>query len=135
MHSSLPAVAVVAAGETMRDALTASLSARGFRIDGYESLQAFLDVTRLSRPMCLIVDLASTSLEESERAALELRAVLRKHALSLPLILLAGHGEMARGGLALQPNLSILIKPVAPDLLSALVKRALNSPSLGPTTS
>ncbi len=121
----------------MRDALTSSLSARGFRIDGYESLQAFLDVSGLSRPMCLIVDLdlASTSLEESERAALELRAVLRKHAPSLPLILLAGHGEMARGGLALQPNLSILIKPVAPDLLSALVKRALNPPSLGPATS
>jgi FixJ family two-component response regulator len=125
---SLPAVAVVAAGDTMRDALTSSLAARGFHIDGYESVQTFLDVARLRRPICLIVDLASTSLAASERTALELRAALRKLAPSLPLILLAGHGEMARGGLALQPNLSILVKPVAPDLLSALVRRALNSP-------
>jgi DNA-binding NtrC family response regulator len=130
----LPAVAVVAARDTMRDALTSSLTARGFRIANYESLEGFLEAVRQSPPMCLVVDLASTSLAESERAALQLRVALRQHAPSLPLIVLAGHAEMARGGLALQPNLSILIKPVAPDLLSALVRRALNLEPMGSTT-
>lgn len=112
----------------MRDALTASLAARGFLVEGFESLQAFLARARQSPPFCLIVDLVGSSLETCERATVELKQAVKDSAPALPLVLLTSHAEMARGGLALQPNLSILVKPVAPDLLSAVVGRALLVP-------
>jgi FixJ family two-component response regulator len=126
---SPPLVAIVAAGEVMRDALTASLAARGFLVEGFESLQAFLERARHRAPFCLIVDLVGSSRETCERGAIELKKAVRDLAPALPLVVLTSHAEMARGGLTLQPNLSILVKPVAPDLLSAVVGRALRAPS------
>jgi FixJ family two-component response regulator len=127
MHSTLPLVALVAASETMRDALSASLAARGYGVSRYVSVPAFLASAVKALPACLIVDLASTSPAASEKEIVDIRCTLQRSAPPLPLIVLSGFAETARGGLAPQRDLSILVKPAAPDQLAALVARAIQS--------
>lgn len=116
----------MAAGEVMRDALAASLSARGFIVDPYESVRPFLDGALRQQTHCLVADLDDSPHDTGERDAFELRDGLNAHGLSLPMILLSGLAKLARGGLALQPNLSILIKPVDPAYLAGLVLRLIH---------
>lgn len=115
----------MAAGDVMRDALAASLSARGFAVDAHESLRAFFDSALRQQTHCLVADLDASPHDAGERDVFELREGLNAHGLSLPMILLSGLAKMARGGLALQPNLSILIKPVDPAYLAGLALRLI----------
>lgn len=118
-------VAVVAANQVMRDALTASLQARGFAVAVFESLEGFLGETPGDRFGCLVADLAAAARQDDELGALAVSEALRKRGLGLPAILLSGHARVARGGLVAQPKLSVLVKPVDPALLAQLVCRAV----------
>lgn len=117
-----PIVRVVDDDPSFLRAVTRRLEAAGFRVEAFESAEAF--ATRFTdAPGCVVLDLKMPGV-----GGLELQQSLGRVEDPLPVIFLTGHGDVRSSVQAMkQGALDFLTKPVAGDELIDAVRRAIAS--------
>ncbi len=119
--SAEPTVFVVDDDAAVRESLTELLGAAGHAVRSYASAEAFLEDFRPGQPGCLLLDVRMPGLD-----GLGLQRELQRRAVTLPIILITGHGEaaVARSGFKMGA-LDFLEKPCDCAELIQLVEVAL----------
>jgi FixJ family two-component response regulator len=107
--------------ESTRTAITRLLRASGFEAIGYSSAGEFL----INRPGdglgCLLLDIHMPG-----PSGLDLQAALREQGITLPVVFMTGHADVASCVAAMRGGaMDYLEKPVASDALLDVVRRAL----------
>ena len=95
------------------------LVAAGFRVETFESAQAFLQRSPPRGAHCLVVDVRMPGM-----GGPELRDVLRKQGRDSPLIFITAHGtDEIEEDLGME---TVLLKPIEGDLLVRAIDNAIN---------
>lgn len=117
-----PTVFIVDDDAAVRQGLGALLGAKGYRVEPYESAEAFLARAALDRvPACLLADIRMPGM-----SGLELQRQLKQRAVALPVIVITGHGDVPQAVAALKAGaVDFLEKPFDSDQLLAAVTEAL----------
>lgn len=116
-----PLIHVVDDDASMRTALLRLLDAAGFEARGYASTGEFLLHPLTDRPGCLLLDLRLPG-----PSGLELQAAMQPLHISLPIIFLTGHGDVASSVQAMKAGaVDFLTKPVKRETLLEAIARAL----------
>jgi FixJ family two-component response regulator len=119
--SETPLIHVVDDDESLRNSLLRLLRAAGFEACGYGSTGEFLLNPLPDRPGCVLLDLRLPG-----PSGLELQAALHRQGVTLPVIFLTGHGDVASSVRAMQAGaVDFLTKPVTRDTLFGALQRAL----------
>lgn len=120
MPSADPTVYLVDDDEPLRVALVRLLRTLGYAVVDFNSAEAFLAVAPQG-PGCLLLDVRMP-----QRSGLELQAEMARLGLTLPIVFLTGHGDIAMSVQALRAGAEdFLTKPVSRLALSAAIERAL----------
>lgn len=91
----------------IRDALALLIESSGFTIQIFESAEGFLGSYDPERPGCLLLDVRMPAM-----SGLELQEVLSKRHISLPIIFISGHAEVADSAKAFRAGaIDFLEKP------------------------
>ena len=115
-----PTIYLVDDDERLRTALARLLCVQGYAVVAFESAEAFLAAAPQG-PGCLLLDVRMP-----QRSGLELQAEMARHGLTLPIVFLTGHGDIAMSVRALRAGAEdFLTKPVSRMALSAAIERAL----------
>jgi FixJ family two-component response regulator len=116
-----PLIHVVDDDESMRGALLRLLAAAGFAARGYASAGEFLIEPPLDRPGCLLLDVRMPG-----PSGLDLQAALLRQGVTLPVVFLTGHGDVASSVSAMKIGaVDFLEKPVERATLLDAIQRAL----------
>jgi FixJ family two-component response regulator len=119
--SETPLIHVIDDDESLRTSLLRLLGEAGFEACGYGSTGEFLLHPLPDRPGCVLLDLRLPG-----PSGLELQAALRQRDVTLPVIFLTGHGDVASSVRAMQAGaVDFLTKPVERDTLFGALQRAL----------
>ncbi len=119
--STNPLIHVVDDDDSMRTALLRLLDAAGFEARGYASTGEFLLHPLPDRPGCLLLDLRLPG-----PSGLELQAALQQQGVTLPVVFLTGHANVASSVRAMKAGaVDFLTKPVKRDVLLDALRRAL----------
>jgi FixJ family two-component response regulator len=114
-------VAIVDDDPGVRDSLTVLLSASGYQTREYGSAEAFLREPLDGARACAIIDLRLPGMD-----GLQLQAEMGRRGLSLPVILVTAHGDVASARQALRAGaVDFLEKPIDNDALLAAVRGAI----------
>ena len=120
----MPASAIVYVVDDDRDvrsALSRLLSSAGLSAAAFESPRAFLDGYDRTACACLVLDLAMPGVD-----GLELQRMLEREGVTLPIVFLTGHGDVASSVQAMKRGATdFLQKPVDDEVLLAAVAQAL----------
>jgi len=120
--SEAPLVHVVDDDASLRTSLLRLLRVAGFEARGYGSTGEFLLRPLPDRPGCVLLDLRMPG-----PSGLELQEALRRQGVSLPVVFLTGHGDVASSVRAMQAGaVDFLTKPVQRDTLFEALRRALD---------
>lgn len=112
---------VVEDDESLRTALLELLQIAGYETLGYESTGDFLLHPPQDRPGCLLLDVRLPG-----PSGLELQGALQRQGVSLPVIFLTGHADVASSVRAMKAGaVDFLEKPVERDTLLESIERAL----------
>jgi FixJ family two-component response regulator len=107
--------------EPTRTALIRLLSASGFEAVGYSSAGEFLINRPADGPGCLLLDIQMPG-----PSGLDLQVALREQGMALPVVFMTGHADVASCVAAMRGGaIDFLEKPIAPDALLDVVRRAL----------
>jgi FixJ family two-component response regulator len=119
---SLPAlIHVVDDDDSMRNALLRLLGAAGFEARGYASAGEFLLQQPPDRASCLLLDVRMPG-----PSGLDLQAALQRQGITLPVVFLTGHGDVATSVSALKTGaVDFLEKPFERGALLDAIQRAL----------
>ena len=122
MNASVqPLIHVVDDDESLRTALMRLLVAAGFEVRGYASTGEFLLDPPQDRPGCVLLDVRLPG-----PSGLDLQAALQRQNISLPVIFLTGHADVASSVRAMKAGaVDFLEKPVRRDTLLDAIQRAL----------
>lgn len=82
-------VYIVDDDEAVRKALTLLIGSVGLNVESYPSAQSFLDAYAGNRPACLVLDVRMPGM-----SGLDLQDRLRAMDISLPVIIMTGHGDV-----------------------------------------
>lgn len=124
--STTPLIHLVEDDDSLRTALLRLLDAAGFEARGYDSAGAFLLEPPPDRPGCLLLDVRLPG-----PSGLELQAVLPRQGVSLPVVFLTGHADVASSVRAMKAGaVDFLTKPVERDALLDAIGRALTRDAL-----
>lgn len=105
----------------VRASLTLWLGMRGQQTQVFESAETFLQVAQPGMRGCAIVDLRLTGMD-----GLALQRSLRERGITLPLIFISGHGDVATARDALKAGaFDFIEKPIDNEQLVELVEAAL----------
>jgi FixJ family two-component response regulator len=105
----------------IRDSLSLWLGMRGIRCHAYESAERFLEAVRPDWRGCVLIDLQMAGID-----GLQLQAALIERQITMPVIFVTGHGDVATARDALKAGaLDFIEKPVDNDRLVELVGAAL----------
>lgn len=116
-----PTVFLVDDDAAIRDALSLLLSLKGMRAQVFASAEAFLETYQPDWRGCLLTDLRMPGM-----SGLELNQSLRKRGVSLPVIVLTAHGDVATARAALKSGaFDFLEKPVNDELLMDVLTHAV----------
>jgi two-component system response regulator FixJ len=116
-----PLVHVVDDDEAVRDSLALLLDAAGFATRAYDSAEAFLSVLPGLTSGCVITDVRMPELD-----GLELQRRIADVGVSLPVIVMTGHGDVPIAVEALKAGAAdFLEKPFDDEQLIGAVRRAL----------
>jgi FixJ family two-component response regulator len=116
-----PTVFVVDDDAAIRDALSLIISLKGLRAAVFSSAEDFLAVYETSWRGCLLTDLKMPGL-----TGLELQSVLRERGVTLPVVVLTAHGDVATTRTALKNGaVDFLEKPVDDDVLVDVLMSAI----------
>jgi FixJ family two-component response regulator len=103
-------------------ALARLLRADGWRVELFDSAEAFLDRWRSDDFGCLLLDVNLPGLD-----GLELQQRLRDAGEACPIVFLTGHGDIPTSVRAIKAGAAdFLTKPVADDELNASIRRAID---------
>jgi RNA polymerase sigma factor (sigma-70 family) len=121
IEASTPTVYVVDDDAAVRDALSLLISLKGMRAAVFGSAADFLSVYTPDRRGCLLTDF-----KMPEMNGLELQAELRKRGVTLPVVMLSAHGDVATTRTALKNGaVDFLEKPVDDAVLVDVLSNAL----------
>jgi RNA polymerase sigma factor (sigma-70 family) len=121
--SDTPLIHVVDDDEPLRTSLLRLLRESGFEVRGYGSTGEFLLHPPTDRGGCLLLDLQLPG----GPSGLDLQSVLREHGVSLPVIFLTAHGDVAASVRAMKAGaVDFLTKPVGREELFDAIRRALD---------
>jgi FixJ family two-component response regulator len=116
-----PTVFLVDDDASIRDALSLLLSLKGMRAQVFASAEAFLETYQPDWRGCLLTDLRMPGM-----SGLDLNQSLRQRGVSLPVILLTAHGDVATARAALKSGaFDFLEKPVNDELLMDVLTHAV----------
>ena len=119
--SETPLIHVVDDDDSLRTSLLRLLKAAGFEACGYGSAGEFLLRPPPDRAGCVLLDLRMPG-----PSGLELQAALRRQGVTLPVIFLTGHGDVAASVRAMQAGaVDFLTKPVRREALFDALRQAL----------
>lgn len=105
----------------IRNALTASLQARGLSVQDYESAEAFLNSYEDDQTGCLVLDIRMPGIN-----GLELQKILVEKKYTIPIIFVTGHGDVPMSVQALKNGaLDFLEKPYRQEVLQERIEQAL----------
>lgn len=114
-------IAIVDDDSGVRDSLTVLLSAAGYRTREYGSAEAFLREPLEGNPGCAIIDLRLPGID-----GLALQAEMGRRGLSMPVILVTAHGDVASARQALRTGaVDFLEKPIDNEELLNAVRNAV----------
>jgi FixJ family two-component response regulator len=102
-------------------ALSRQLRANGWRVEAYDSAEAFLEHREPRALACLVLDVSLPGLDgiELQRQMLEMQE-------PMPIVFLTGHGDIPMSVQAMRAGASnFLTKPVNAADLCAAIRRAL----------
>jgi two-component system response regulator FixJ len=120
--SSDAIVHVIDDDEAVRDSLAFLLSSAHFLVETYESANIFLGKLPQSSAGCIITDVRMPGL-----SGIDLLRRVKETKLSLPVIIMTGHGDVPLAVEAMKAGASDFIeKPVDDEVMLAAVRRALN---------
>src|SRR6266568_2530592 len=106
-------VYVVDDDEAVRDSLSALLDANGYTSRGFSSAQEFLAAAPTLRPGCVIADIRMPGMD-----GLEMQQRLIERALSFPLIVITGHGDVPLAVRAMKAGaMDFIEKPFAAEII------------------
>lgn len=116
------AVFVVDDDEAIRDSLAALLQAEGLTVETFASGEAFLAAFDADdRPGCLLVDMRMPGM-----SGLELHEALAARAVSIPVIMITGQGDVPTAVRAMKAGVAEFVeKPVNPDEVLEMIGRLL----------
>jgi FixJ family two-component response regulator len=118
---TVPTVHVVDDDEPLRTALARLLRTKGYEVRTYASAGDFLITPPAGGQGCLILDLRMPG-----PSGLALQEALDRYAVTLPIVFLTGHGDVASSVRAMKAGaVDFLTKPVEPDVLLQAVAVAL----------
>lgn len=116
-------VHVIDDDEAMRESLSFLLEASGMSARTYGSAAEFLAGVDAAEPGCVVTDIRMP-----EMNGLELVAELKARGVTLPIIVITGHGDVPLAVEAMKAGVSdFLEKPFSDDTLLATIRRALDS--------
>lgn len=116
-------VFIVEDDAAVRDSLGLLLGLHGLRTQSFGSAEDFLRVYQPAWAGCLLLDVRMPGM-----SGLELQETLRLQKLTLPVIIMTAHGDIATVRTALRSGaVDFLEKPVDPDALLAAVRTALDA--------
>ncbi len=116
-----PLIHVVDDDDSLRTALLDLLGAAGYEARGYASTGAFLLDPPPDRAGCVLLDVRMPG-----PSGLDLQGALQRLAITLPVIFLTGHADVASSVRAMKAGaVDFLEKPVARDDLLDAIRRAL----------
>ncbi len=119
--STSPLIHVVDDDESMRTSVLELLEAAGFEARGYASTGEFLLHPPPDRVGCLLLDVRLPG-----PSGLDLQAALRRQGVTLPIVFLTGHANVATSVLAMKGGaVDFLEKPVGREVLLEALGRAL----------
>ena len=114
---------VVDDDDAVRAALRALLETAGYRTARFESGVAFLDSLDTVRGACVLLDVKMPELD-----GLEVQRRLNDRGVTLPVIIVTGHGDIAMAVQAMRAGaVDFLEKPVSRDRLLEAVARAIDT--------
>jgi RNA polymerase sigma factor (sigma-70 family) len=114
-------VFVVDDDASIRDALSLLISLKGLRAAVFSSAEDFLAVYESGWRGCLLTDLKMPGM-----SGLDLQALLRDRNVTLPVVVLTAHGDVATTRAALKSGaVDFLEKPVDDDVLIDVLKNAI----------
>lgn len=116
-----PTVFIVDDDDAVRDALKLLMESAGLRAETYATGQAFLNACRPERAGCLVLDIRMPGL-----SGLELQERLSAAGISLPVIMLTGHGDVPAAVRALKAGaVDFLEKPYESERLLERIRQAI----------
>lgn len=119
--SPAPTAYLVDDDSAIRDSLSLWLGMRGIRCVAYESAEAFLAAVQPESRGCVLIDLQLEGID-----GLQLQARLAQRKVTMPIIFVTGHGDVAAARDALKAGaLDFIEKPVDNERLVELVETAL----------
>jgi FixJ family two-component response regulator len=117
-----PVVHVVDDDDLARKGTARLLGVAGFAVRTYASAHEFLTTVEPDAPGCIILDLRLP-----DASGLDIQVALIDRAVTLPIIFMTGHGQIADTVRAMQRGaVDFLTKPVDADVLLAAIARALD---------
>jgi two-component system response regulator FixJ len=106
----------------IRDSLTLLIETAGFNIQSFESALDFLDSYDPARPGCLLLDVRMPTM-----SGLDLQEELGKRDISIPIIFLSGHAEVADSAKAFRAGaIDFLEKPFENSVLLERIREGIN---------
>ena len=122
MPSDKGVVHVIDDDEAMRESLAFLLGAVGMEVQTYESAEAFLEIAPTVKAGCVITDVRMPRL-----SGVELLRQLRDRQVSIPVIMITGHGDVPLAVEAMKIGaMDFLEKPFDDEALLASVRSALD---------
>src|SRR3954447_16214069 len=122
MPSDSAMVHVIDDDEAVRESLAFLLGTAGIDVQTYDSATAFLDVAAKIKAGCVITDVRMPEL-----SGIDLLRRLQELRLSIPVIVITGHGDVPLAVEAMKIGaLDFLEKPFDDEVLLASVRSALN---------
>ena len=119
----LPFVYIVDDEAAIRDSLALWLGMRGHRTQAFESAEAFLSAAQPDIRGCAIVDIRLSGID-----GMQLHRRMKELGLTLPVLFVTGHGDVATARDALKAGaFDFIEKPINNDRLVELVEAALTA--------
>jgi two-component system response regulator FixJ len=121
MAVSAPTLFLIDDQQAVREALGEMLRVLGYRVETYESADAFLQALAAPRPGCIVADVRMPGMD-----GIELVRELSRRKIALPVILISGHGDVPMAVAAIKAGAEDFIeKPVDDAHLLAAINRCL----------
>ncbi len=121
MKRAEPTVFVVDDDAALCEALQWLLESDGLRVQTHLSAEAFLAACPREQPGCLVLDVRMRGM-----SGLDLQLRLAEYGITLPVIMLSGHGDIPMAVRAVKAGaVDFLEKPVNAEVLLGRVRRAL----------
>jgi FixJ family two-component response regulator len=106
---------------SVREALELLIETAGWRVEAFESAEAFLARARVNAPSCVVLDYSLPRLN-----GLELQQRIAAERSDMPIIFLTGHADVPMSVQAMKAGaVELLTKPFSDDVLLVAIEQAL----------